>query len=144
MPRNEPSASNTSAQLSVRCDDDLKQQYKKALGDTAMSDDLREHMERVVAEHGGRVTDTGGLPENDELRTAYRRLDTLAWPDDHRVDVETAISDLASVLNRPKKTIRRAVIEPLAHRGYVSPEWGVLAVTPIEQLAATDGGQTDE
>jgi len=141
MPRNQQSKSNTSAQLSVRCEADLKEQYKDAIGDTAMSDDLRQYMKRVVDENGGDTGSGDGLPNDDELRQAYLRLDKLASPDDHRVDYETAESDLASELNRPKKTIRRAIIQPLRRRGYLTAEWGIIKVATPEQLAATDGGE---
>jgi len=78
MPRNQPFASNTSAQLSVRCDAELKERYKDALDaeGRTMSEDLRRHMERAIAEHGGSVGNAGHLPDDDELATAYTRSTT--------------------------------------------------------------------
>jgi antitoxin component of RelBE/YafQ-DinJ toxin-antitoxin module len=131
MPRNEPSASNTSAQLSVRCDAELKERYKDALDaeGRTMSEDLRRHMEQVVAEHGGTVGRAGHLPDDDELATAYTRLDDLADPDTRTVSAEAAESALADALNRPKTTIRRAVFGPLERRGYITPRWGEIHVS---------------
>lgn len=135
MPRSQKSASNTSAQLSARVDEELKRQYKEVLDrqNRTMTDAVEEHMERVVAEHGGDVGDADYLPADDELATAYVRLETLADPDARRVDVEVAEAELASALGRPKKTVRPAVLRPLERRGYVEPKYGKLRVaTPDE------------
>lgn len=142
MPRNEPSASNTSAQLSVRCDAELKEHYKDALDaeGRTMSEDLRRHMEQVVAEHGGAVGNASHLPNDDELATAYTRLDDLADPDRRTVSAEAAESALADVLNRPKTTVRRAVLTPLERRGYITPRWGDLRVTRPSDLVGNSAG----
>jgi antitoxin component of RelBE/YafQ-DinJ toxin-antitoxin module len=144
MPRNEPSASNTSAQLSVRCDAELKERYKDALDaeGRTMSEDLRQHMEQVVAEHGGAVSSAGHLPEDDELATAYTRLDDLADPDTRTISADAAESALADALNRPKTTVRRAVLTPLERRGYIAPRWGSIRVTRRAGLASTEDGET--
>jgi antitoxin component of RelBE/YafQ-DinJ toxin-antitoxin module len=136
MPRNEPSASNTSAQLSVRCDAELKERYKNALdaGGRTMSEDLRRHMEQVVAEHGGSVGNASHLPDDDELATAYTRLDDLADPDTRTISADAAESALADALNRPKTTVRRAVLGPLERRGYVTPRWGSIYVARPSEL----------
>jgi antitoxin component of RelBE/YafQ-DinJ toxin-antitoxin module len=142
MPRNEPSASNTSAQLSVRCDAELKERYKDALDaeGRTMSEDLRRHMEQVVAEHGGAVSSAGHLPDDDELATAYTRLDDLADPDTRTISADAAESTLADALNRPKTTVRRAVLAPLERRGYIAPRWGELRVTRPSDLVDIDTG----
>jgi antitoxin component of RelBE/YafQ-DinJ toxin-antitoxin module len=142
MPRNEPSASNTSAQLSVRCDAELKERYKDALDaeGRTMSEDLRRHMEQVVAEHGGAVSNAGHLPDDDELATAYTRLDDLADPDTRTLSADAAESALADALNRPKTTVRRAVLAPLERRGYITPRWGDLRVTRPSNLVDIDDG----
>jgi antitoxin component of RelBE/YafQ-DinJ toxin-antitoxin module len=142
MPRNEPSASNTSAQLSVRCDAELKERYKDALDaeGRTMSEDLRRHMEQVVAEHGGAVSNPGHLPDDDELATAYTRLDDLADPDTRTISADAAESALADALNRPKTTVRRAVLGPLERRGYITPRWGDLRVTRPSDLVDIDAG----
>jgi len=140
MPRNQPSASNTSAQLSVRCDAELKERYKDALDaeGRTMSEDLRRHMEQVVAEHGGAVSNAGPLPDDDELATAYSRLDDLADPDTRTISAEAAESTLADALNRPKTTVRRAILAPLERRGYISPQWGNIRVTCRSKLIDLD------
>jgi antitoxin component of RelBE/YafQ-DinJ toxin-antitoxin module len=139
MPRNEPSASNTSAQLSVRCDAELKERYKDALDaeGRTMSEDLRQHMERVVAEHGGAVSNAGHLPEDDELATAYTRLDDLADPDTRTISADAAESALADALNRPKTTVRRAVLGPLERRGYITPRWGSIHIAQPSTLSSS-------
>lgn len=144
MPRNEPSASNTSAQLSVRCDAELKSRYKDALDaeGRTMSEELRRHMEQVVAERGGAVSNAGHLPDDDELATAYARLDDLADPDTRTVSTDAAESALADALNRPKSTVRRAVLAPLERRDYISPQWGSIQVTRPAKLIENPGGGT--
>ncbi|PSP98153.1 hypothetical protein BRC89_09365 [Halobacteriales archaeon QS_4_70_19] len=145
MPRNQPSASNTSARLSVRCDAELKERYKDALdaGGRTMSEDLCRRMEQVVAEHGGAVSNAGHLPDDDELATAYTRLDDLADPDTRTISAEAAESALADALDRPKSTVRRAVLVPLERRGYITPRWGDLRVTrPTDLVDFGSGGAT--
>lgn len=105
-----------------------------------MSEDLRRHMEQVIAEHGGAVSNAGHLPDDDELATAYTRLDDLADPDTRTISADAAESALADALNRPKTTVRRAVLAPLERRGYITPRWGDLRVTRPPDLVDTDAG----
>lgn len=138
MPRSQASASNGSAQLSVRTDEDLKREYKTALDaeGKSMSDDLREHMKRKVAEHGGNVGRDDHLPADDDLATAYVRLDELASPDKRRVPVEVAKSDLADKLNLKAALVRSNVLDPLKRRGYIRPLYnGSVRVATPEELA---------
>lgn len=104
-----------------------------------MSEDLRRHMEQVIAEHGGAVSNAGHLPD-DELATAYTRLDGLADPDTRTISADAAESALADALNRPKTTVRRAVLAPLERRGYITPRWGDLRVTRPPDLVDIDAG----
>jgi Tfp pilus assembly protein PilP len=120
--------------MSVRTDAQMKKAYKDALGDKNMSDDLREYMQKVVAQNGGEIDHDGHLPNDKELAEAYLRLNDLADPDSRQIPVDVAESDLANQLNRPKKTVRQAVIEPLERRGFVSPRWGTIRVTRPEVL----------
>ena len=80
MPRNQQSASNTDAQLSVRCDEDLKAAYKDALDaqGTSMSDDLREHMEAVVRANSDRPGPQEHRPTDSTLRAVYDSLLTYS------------------------------------------------------------------
>ena len=91
MPRNQKSQSNDSAQLSVRCDADLKARYSQILDDEgrSMSDDLRDHMKAVVERHDG-ATDRDELPDDDALRTAVTTLDEYVDPETRRIPVGAA------------------------------------------------------
>lgn len=137
MPRNQKSVSNDSAQLSVRCDADLKQQYADVLDDEgdSMSNDLREHMEAVVARHDAAsnygVNDR--LPDDDVLRRAFNVLDEYADPDTRTIGVEAAESTLADKCNTPKRVVRERIIKPLDDRGLIRPNWGELVVARVEQ-----------
>lgn len=136
MPRNQKSASNDSAQLSVRCDAELKQQYADVLDDEgkSMSDDLREHMEATVARADGAssygVNDR--LPDDETLRRAYHFLDEYVDPDTRSIDVDAAESIVADKTNTPKKVVRDRVIKPLDDRGLVRPYWGELVVATVD------------
>jgi len=80
MPRNQQSASNHSAQLTARCDEDLKNDYKEVLDDRgeSISDDLRRHMETVVRRARGRETTDEYRPSDDTLSRVYDALLALA------------------------------------------------------------------
>jgi len=137
MPRNQKSVSNDSAQLSVRCDAALKQRYSDVLDDEgdSMSDDLREHMEAVVARHDG-ASEYGTndrLPDDDVLRRAYHVLDEYVDPDTRTIAVGAAESTLADKCNTPKRVVRERIIKPLDDRGLIRPNWGELVVARVEQ-----------
>lgn len=137
MPRKQKSASNDSAQLSVRCDADLKQQYADVLEEKgkSMSDDLRDHMKATVAAADGSssygVNDQ--LPDDDTLRRAFHVLEEYVDPDTRSIDVDAAETLLADKTNTPKKVVRDRVIKPLDDRGLVRPYWGELVVADLDE-----------
>lgn len=136
MPRKQKSRSNTSSQLSVRCDADLKEQYAAVLEDKgrSMSDDLREHMEHVVsaAETSSSYGVNDQLPEDETLRKAYHVLNKYVDPDTRSIDVDAAESLLADKTNTPKRIVRSRIIEPLEDRGLLRPYWGSVVVAAVE------------
>ena len=120
MPRNQQSKSNTSAQLSVRCDADLKEQYQNALDDDgkSMSDDLRDHMQTVVKRHGGKTDDL--LPEKPKLRKGLKVLADHAYPwgNGWVVKVSDAEGDIRNEANISGR-VDRQVFRPLRNAGYL-------------------------
>lgn len=121
MPRNQQSASNSSAQLSVRCDSDLKEQYKDALDDQgkSMSDDLREHMQRVVERHGGKTDDL--LPSKPKLRKGLKVLADHAyrWDGNWLVKIGETKGDIKNEANISGR-VKRQVFRPLENEGYIT------------------------
>ena len=120
MPRNQKSQSNTSAQLSVRCDADLKEQYQNALDyeGKSMSDDLRDHMQTVVERHGGKTDDL--LPDKPKPRKGLRVLVDHAypWDDGWLVRVDEAKGDIKNEANISGR-VDRQVFRPLKEGGYI-------------------------
>lgn len=120
MPRNQKSESNTSAQLSVRCEADLKEQYKETLDEQgkSMSDDLREHMQTVVRRYGGQTDDL--LPEKPKLRKGLKVLADHAYPwgDGWLVRLDEVKGEIANEANISGR-VDRKVYRPLIEDGYI-------------------------
>lgn len=123
-------------QIVFRVDGDLKESYRDLLNDEGsnFTDDLTAFVEGRISCH---VETDGGrsmLPEDDELRRAFRLLDDLASPTTRRVSVEVAETELADKLNRPKESVRRYYLWPLeTHEPpLISPKSGVLTVREVE------------
>jgi len=104
----------------VRCDAELKKQYKAALDDEgkSMSEDLREHMQTVVERHGGKTDDL--LPDRPKLRKGLKVLADHAyrWGDDWLVKVSEAKGDIRNEANISGR-VDRQVLRPLADAGYI-------------------------
>ncbi|WP_435062367.1 hypothetical protein [Halobaculum sp. EA56] len=120
MPRKQQSKSNDSAQLSVRCDAELKAEYQDVLDDRgdSMSDDLRRHMESVVRRARGRDTSDEYRPDDETLARVYDALlafanDSLKLTLDH---YDSAVANQADV----KKGSLDAFTHRLQKRGYVN------------------------
>ncbi|MFC6785068.1 hypothetical protein ACFQFH_19995 [Halobaculum halobium] len=120
MPRNQQSKSNDSAQLSVRCDAELKEDYQDVLDERgdSMSDDLRRHMEAVVRRERGRDTSDEFRPDDDTLARVYDALLAFANEDlkltlDH---YDSAVANEADV----KKGSLDAFTHRLQREGYVN------------------------
>jgi len=133
MPRNQKSNSNTSDQLSVRCDGDLKQQYKAALDDQgkSMSEDLREHMQKVVERHGGQTDDL--LPQQPKARKGLKAIVDHAyrWRDGWIVEVDEVRSAIKDEANTSDGSLYRQVFKPLEENDYLRPaSWGKFEVRP--------------
>jgi hypothetical protein len=118
--------------VTARCRKSLKEQYQAVLDDQgrSMSDDLREHMEHVVAEHGDQSL-RGGGPDGPQLAEAHHALSRNADPDTHRINTDAA----ESIASEAAKVVR---LKPLEERGYLSPEWGTIVVYPPEKVPAFD------
>jgi len=103
--------------LRVRVSEELRDEYERTLQleGRSVSEDLRQHV-RDVVRSGAEMS---GLPDEGELREAYVLLDELASPDDRRVRVPVALSELAQSTNRPKENVKRAVLMPLRDRGFI-------------------------
>ena len=120
MPRNQQSKSNNSAQLTARCDEDLKDEYKDVLDDRGetISDDLRRHMEAVVRRAHGREADDEFRPDDATLGRVYDALLAFANEDlkltlDH---YDSAVANEADV----KKGSLDAFTHRLQREGYVN------------------------
>jgi hypothetical protein len=123
-------STRNSTTVHVRCDEELKEQFKEAVEaeSSTMTESIVAHMEAVAAEP---ARDGGSyLPDDDELREAYDVLDRHAAPDTRRIDVETARTVLADELGRPKGTIDDAILRPLERHEprLVVPSWGALKI----------------
>lgn len=128
MPSNPTPSSKGQTQLSVRTDEELKDQYTDALDEQGktITEDVREHMRDVVAEYNGETDD--GL--NDDMAAALDTLRTVADPQTNRVTVDRATTAVAESCRVPKEAVKSSLLKPLEERGYVQPRWGVIRVRP--------------
>jgi antitoxin component of RelBE/YafQ-DinJ toxin-antitoxin module len=117
--------------VTARCPEALKEQYQSVLDERglSMSDDLREHMEQVVQQHGG-APETGEMPADEQLTNAYRALWRNADPDTHRIDGEVAETIASEAAKVRAKVVKDSILKPLEDRGYLTPQWGTIVVYP--------------
>ncbi|PSQ06136.1 hypothetical protein BRC97_07090 [Halobacteriales archaeon QS_6_71_20] len=120
MPRNQQSKSNDSAQLSVRCDPELKDDYQDVLDERgdSMSDDLRRHMETVVRRARSREATEEFRPDGETLARVYDALLAFAG-DSLKLTLnyyDSAIANEADV----KKGSLDAFTHRLQREGYVN------------------------
>ena len=77
-----------------------------------------------------------GLPDDGELREEYVLLDELASPNDRRVQVPVALSQLAMATNRPKENVKRAVLKPLQEQGFIEVWNGWITVLETGEVSS--------
>lgn len=109
--------------VSIRTDDDLKEEFSDYCdrNGTNMSSKLKEMMRQAV----GRTE--GNLPDDPELAAAYQRLYQIR-KDGARITVADAEPQLANELNMPAMAVRRGILEPLDHRGYINVRAGIITL----------------
>jgi hypothetical protein len=121
--------------IHARVPESLKSEFESLMAESgmSMSEGVRELLRTAVNDRtfsdGG---ETDALPENDELRRAFLVLDRLAAPKSRQVSVAVAESEVAGKLNRPKRTVRDAIFEPLRHQGLIEPRYKRLVVEEVD------------
>lgn len=80
------------------------------------------------------------LPEDDELRAAWRILDQHVPANSRRISTEAAMTLLSSKLNVPKSTVKRGLLQPLESHDppLIRPVWGDIHVYGDPTKATVD------
>jgi len=118
----------------TRIPEELRDEYERTLQleGRSVSEDLRQHV-RDVVRSGAEMS---GLPDDGELREEYVLLDELASPNDRRVQVPVALSQLAMATNRPKENVKRAVLKPLQEQGFIEVWNGWITVLETGEVSS--------
>ena len=118
--------------IRTRISEELRDEYERKLQleGHSISEDLRQHVRDVVRGDA----EMSGLPEDPELRESYVLLDELASPDDRRVKASVAVSELAQKTQRPKESVKQAVLEPLRERELIGVWNGWVTVQEVANV----------
>lgn len=85
------------------------------------------------------------LPDDDQLRAAWRLLDQHVPAGSRRISAEEAKTLLSSQLNVPKGTVKRGLLHPLENHDppLIAANWGYIAIREV-QTDPTDDHPTDQ